>query len=139
MNVRNVVEQVYYLKKFKMEVTLKKTKITSSILKQTVRSTVDDLTVGEIIGWCLYSGLKFMICFRKDTNSLSKYPIFKEITFIPQHKDNGENRNYLVKVHLGGMYAPHTYTCSDYDEVNNVINILNNAKNMAELKGQFYI
>ena len=41
-----------------MEVILKKTKITNSILKQTLRSTEIDLKIGEILGWCIYDKKK---------------------------------------------------------------------------------
>lgn len=118
-----------------MEVILKKTKITSSILKQALRSTSIDLSVGEILGWCVYGKLgKYIVCYRSDTKGLSIYPMFENID-----SDHVENNAYTIQVKLGGNYIPLKYTCTDENDKNNFVEILKKSKHIAETRGQFFI
>ena len=118
-----------------MEVILKKTKITSSILKQALRSTSIDLSVGEILGWCVYGKFgKYIVCYRSDTKGLSIYPMFKDIDSA-----HVENNAYTVQVKLGGNYIPLKYACTDENVKNNFVEILKKAKHTAETRGQFFI
>lgn len=126
-----------------MEIVLKKSKITPSILKQTLRSTEIDLNVGEVLGWCLYGKAKYIVCYRSDTKGLSIYPMFKEIEFgksyAPDDKYSNVEIGYWVKVKLGGNFIPLTYTTKDEKEKNKFIECLNKAKHNAESRGQFFI
>ena len=117
-----------------MEVILKKTKITASILKQALRSTSIDLSVGEILGWCVYGKLgKYIVCYRSDTKGLSIYPMFKDVEAAV------ENNAYTVQVKLGGNYTPLNYSCTDENDKNNFVEILKKAKYIAEIRGQFFL
>lgn len=126
-----------------MEVILKKTKITNSILKQTLRSTSIDLNVGEILGWCLWGKLKYIVCYRSDIKGLSIFPLFKEIEFGENFNQSERYQNVItsfwVKVKLGGNYIPINYTCSDEDDKKQFIETLNKAKHNAEIRGQFFL
>jgi hypothetical protein len=122
-----------------MEVILKKTKITNSVLKQTLRSSEIDLKVGEILGWCLFNKLKYIVCYRSDIKGLSIFPMFKEVEVYPNYKDSIENKTFLVEVKLGGNYIPLKYTFSDENNKNNFIETLNKAKNCSEIRGQFFL
>lgn len=122
-----------------MEVLLRKYKITTSILKQTLRSTEVDLNVGEILGWCLYGKAKYIVCYRSDINSLSIFPLFREISVEPKYNGSEKNKSYVVAVKLGGNFIPLEYQFSDEDGKSNFIETLEHAKEKAENKGQFYI
>lgn len=123
-----------------MEVILKKTKITHSILKQALRSTVIDLSVGEILGWCVLQKYgKHIVCYRSDIHGLSKYPMIKDIKVTPQYKDGPENKTYLVEVIFGDNYIPLTYTCSDDKDKDELIKTLKKAKHVAGVRGQFFL
>ena len=122
-----------------MEVILKKSKITNSILKQTLRSTEVDLNVGEILGWCLFGKAKYIVCYRSDVKGLSIFPMFKEIEVKPKYKDNIENKTFLVEVKLGGNYLPLKYTCSNENDKTKFVETLNKAKHNAEIRGQFFL
>jgi len=116
-----------------MEVILKKSKITKSILDQSQQATIIDFKQGVILGWVQIGPLKYMIIHRE--NLISKYPIFKEAvkeTFT-------QNSQIVVGVILGGSYIPKTYNCATEEEATKFIEILNLAKNLALSKGQFYI
>ena len=118
-----------------MEVILKKTKITTSILKQTLRSTAMDLSVGDILGWCVYGKFgKYIVCYRNDTKVVSIYPMFKDIGSV-----HVENNAYTVQVKLGGGFLPFKYTCTDENDKNKFIETLKKAKNIAEARGQFFV
>jgi len=56
-----------------MEVLLKKTKITLSILKQALKSNEFDLEMGEVLGWCIAFREKYIVIYRHDTNELSMF------------------------------------------------------------------
>lgn len=122
-----------------MEVILKKTKITASILKQALRSTEIDLKVGEILGWCIYDKIKYIICYRGDVKSLSKYPMFKDITTEQRHESLNGYDNFAVKVSLGGNYTPLTYVSKTKEENEAFVELLKRVKHNAEIKGQFFI
>ena len=122
-----------------MEVILKKSKITNSILKQTLRSTEIDLNVGEVLGWCLFGKSKYIVCYRSDVKGLSIFPMFKEIEVEPKYKDSVENKTYLVEVKLVGNYVPLKYTCSDENDKIKFVETLKKAKHNAESRGQFFL
>lgn len=131
--------KINHIKQLKMEVILKKTKITTSILKQALRSTEVDLNVGEVLGWCLFGKAKYIVCYRSDVKGLSIFPMFKEIKVEQKYKDSSENKTFLVEVNLGGNYVPLKYTCSNESDKTRFIEALNKAKHNAETRGQFFI
>ncbi len=119
-----------------MEVILKKSKITNSILKQALRSTEIDFKIGEILGWCIYDKMKYIICYRSDIKSLSRYPMFKDLITEERHK---ESEKYAVKVSFGRNYTPLTYVSKTKEENEDFVQLLKIAKHNAEIKGQFFV
>ena len=69
-----------------MEVILKKTKITTSILKQTLRSTEIELGVADVLGWCIYDKQKYIVLYNSATQTRSKFPMFKVTSVDPRYK-----------------------------------------------------
>lgn len=122
-----------------MEVTLKKTKITNSILKQALRSTEIDFKVGEILGWCICGQIKYIVCYRTDIKSLSIFPMFKDLTTEQRHKSINGFDNFAVNVSLGGNYKPLTYVQKTKEENDEFVKLLKKVKHNAEIKGQFFI
>ena len=122
-----------------MEVILKKTKITNSILKQSLRSTEIDFNVGEILGWCIYNELKYIICYRSDIKSLSRFPMFKDLVTEQRHRSVNGNDNFAVNVSLGGNYTPLTYVSKTKEENEEFVQLLKKVKHNAEIKGQFFV
>jgi hypothetical protein len=118
-----------------MEVILKKSKITSSILKQALRSTESDFKAGEILGWCIYDKIRFIICYRSDTKSLSKYPMFKDLI----EERCIRNEKYVLKVSVGNAYIPISYVSETKEERDIFLRLLKEVKDSAETKGQFFI
>ena len=119
-----------------MEVILKKTKTTNSILKQALRSTEIDLKVGEILGWCIYDKMKYIICYRSDIKSLSKFPMFKDLI---TKEERTESNRFAVNLSLGGNFIPLTYLSETKEENEDFIKLLKKIKHDAEIKGQFFI
>lgn len=122
-----------------MEVILKKSRITNSILKQALRSTEMDFKTGEILGWCIYEKMKYIICYRSDIKSLSKFPMFKDLTTEQRHKAINGYDNFAVNVSLGSGYKPITYVSENKEEGEVFIDLLKKVKSDAETKGQFFI
>lgn len=124
-----------------MEVILKKTKISNSILKQTVRATDIDFVNGIVLGWCIYDKMKYIVCYREDIKTLFKYPMFKEIEYeiLSNENNNHKFEGYLIKVRLGGNYVPFSYLIKTEIEKDVFIALFEKAKKDAETKGQFYI
>jgi len=122
-----------------MEVILKKTKITNSILKQSLRSTEIDLRVGEILGWCIYDKMKYIVCYRSDIKSISRFPMFKDLTTEQRHKAINGFDNFAVNVSLGGNYTPLTYVSKTKEENDSFVSLLKKVKHNAEIRGQFFL
>lgn len=119
-----------------VEVILKKTKITNSILKQALRSTETDFKVGEILGWCVYNKEKYILCYRSDIKSLSKYLMFKDI--INEGYQNMCEK-YQLKVSFGGNYMPLFYVSKTKEDSDALFNIFKKVKIDAETKGQIFV
>ncbi|EKT4502331.1 hypothetical protein JE943_002348, partial [Flavobacterium psychrophilum] len=107
-----------------MEVILKKTKITNSILKQALRSTEIDFKVGELLGWCIYDKMKYIVCYRTDIKSLSIFPMFKDLTTEQRHKSINGNDNFAVNVSLGRNYTPMTYVSKNKEDNDEFVELL---------------
>lgn len=122
-----------------MEIILKKSKITNSILKQALRSTEIDFKVGEILGWCIYDKMKYIICYRSDIKSLSRFPMFKDLTTEQRHKSINGYDNFAVNVSLGGNYTPLTYVSKTKEENEEFAELLKKVKHNAEIRGQFFV
>ena len=121
-----------------MELMLKKTKITSSILKQSLRSTGHDFLNGEVLGWCVFNGSKYIVCYRSSSCNVSIFPMFKEAKKTSTPKD-GSNMEYRIEVKLGGRYVSLMYYNTNESDADEFIELLNKVKNLAESAGQFYI
>lgn len=119
-----------------MEIILKKTKINNSILKQALRSTEIDFKVGEILGWCIYDKMKYIICYRSDINLISRFPMFKDLTTEECHN---ETYKYSLKVSLGSNYTPITYISKTKEENEELVKLFKVVKHKAEVRGQFFI
>lgn len=122
-----------------MEVILKKSKITNSILKQTLRSTEIDLNIGEVLGWCLFMKAKYIVLYRSDVKTLSIFPMFKKIEVGQKYDDNIENKIFLVGLKLGDRLKPLIYTFPNENDKNKFIETLEKAKRNAENRGQFFV
>jgi len=126
-----------------MEVILKKTKITSSVLKQTLRSTEKDLQSGSILGWCLFGKAKYIVCYRTDLKSLSIFPMFESIEFGETFDNSDRYKNvrtgFWIQIKLGGNYVPLSYTSKDEADRDSFIETLKKAKMYAISNGQFFI
>ena len=46
-----------------MEILLKKSKITASILKQTVSATFSDMKNSSVLGWCIFNKVKYIVFY----------------------------------------------------------------------------
>lgn len=122
-----------------MEVTLKKTALTSRILKQCQQATRVDFEKGEILGWCIYESNNYIVCYRSDINLVSKYPLFAQIEVPPNKSEVGDPVYYEIVIFPGGNLRLLSYRTNSEQEKDQIINILNEAKKKALEKGQFYI
>ena len=126
-----------------MEVILKKTKITSSVLKQTLRSTEKDLQSGSILGWCLFNKAKYIVCYRVELKSLSMFPMFESIELGETFDNSDQYKNvrtgFWIKIRLGGNFIPLSYTSKDEADRDSFIATLKEAKRYAIDNGQFFI
>jgi hypothetical protein len=108
-------------------------------LKQSLRSTKIDFKVGEILGWCIYEKLKYIVCYRSDIKSLSRFPMFKDLTTEQRHKSINGCDNFAVNISLGGNYTPLTYVSKTKEENDEFVELLKKIKHNAEIKGQFFV
>lgn len=120
-----------------MEVLLKKSKITSSILKQAFKPTDEEMCTSEILGWCLFNKLKYIV-FHKN-GVITKYPLFTETVIKGPFENSGEPGYYRLTVRLGGSWVPHEYSSENVDELESLAISLERSKAIAIEKGQFFI
>lgn len=60
-----------------MEVLLKKTKITKSIINQSLSAPIDAFLrtdfYYDVLGWCMHNGKRIVLLYEKDTNQVRTY------------------------------------------------------------------
>lgn len=110
-----------------MEVILKRTKITRSIMNQIVWASVSELKTFDVLGTCIYDGRSYIVLY-SDT-MLRVYPLYKEIV----HDDNA------VKLIFGGRYVAIHFTTSSLKESIELSNFFKELKQIALEKGQFFL
>src|ERR1035437_6494922 len=107
-----------------MEVILKKTKVTSSILKQTLIAKVIDLETFEVLGFCISKNQKWIVLYKSSTNELRKYIMIKEVCVETDHSDKPN----WVKVKFGGNWASLSYQTGNEEESQEFAKLINNIK-----------
>lgn len=114
-----------------MEVVLKKSKITKSILNQALLAGRKEFEVGEVLGWVNFRKIPYIVFFKSDTNLIYVYPLFRSMTV--------ENTPpFYTTVHFGYRDMKYTYDSNNKEEQNEFIWLLEKAKRIAEERGQFY-
>lgn len=119
-----------------MEILLKKSKITKSILNQTLRSTESDLENSEILGWCIHNTIKYIVLYCKDTKILTKFPLFTDILEDPTISGS---KRFTVSLPFHRKYLPMKFSSTSEEEANQFVKLLEKVKQDAEYKGQFFI
>ncbi|QTV05366.1 hypothetical protein [Faecalibacter bovis] len=118
-----------------VEVILKKTKISSTILKQTIKTTysLSKNKNYEILGWCLYNNIKTAVFYNKNDNTIKKCELYTNIMIKDnililkfQSKDNNDNYTKSKE------YKDINQLNEDYENLKSI------HKNIID-KGQFYI
>ncbi len=110
-----------------MEVILKKSKITNSILKQTISPKLDmNLSNYQNLGWCIYNKERYIILYDAE-NSL----LYRLLTFDRIDINEEKTRMALCKSRYTPRYLDYTKELHDL-----LLDIHDNAINT---KGQFYI
>lgn len=131
-----------------MEVILKKTKITSSILKQTTNATENNLKDANfrVLGWCRYvvnkHTYKYILLYNENKQELVRYLFFSEIkeVYVNDYKGRDyyspEKFNIEVKT---PNFMDKVYTFKTQKERDDFAHDLRVIKNRAEEAGQIYL
>lgn len=115
---------------------LRKTKITSSILKQSLHAKQDDFRFGKIVGWCVFSNLKYGVIDRDGI--LKKFILYNSIELIPTTNTDGEPWN-VVKVRAENKNHGYDFAVKEEKEAKSLRDTMNSVKEQIESLGQFYI
>ena len=116
-----------------MEILLKKTKITKSILKQVPFATIDSMLNSEVVGYCIDNGSKKIIFYNPTDNSLTWYFYFQEVKPV-------DDTEFSVKYKTPrGSIFQHIIKYTKGDTFKDVVVFFDNIKHEVEAKGQFYI
>lgn len=118
-----------------MEIVLKKSKITGSILSQTLFAGVTDLKTFDVLGFCIVKEQKWIVLYKSDTKELRKYLMFKEAVAETDRSDNPT----WVKVNFGGNWISKSYQTKNEEESQEFIELMNAIKHKSETCGQFFI
>lgn len=121
-------------REIRMEVILKKTKITNSLLKQVLLVSLWNLTSYDVLGWCVYDKKRWIILYHSLTHDIRKYPlIFKIVETLETQND------YKVKVSFVSKFDPLNYEDKTEKEQHETYEKLRWLKEQSEIKGQFFI
>ena len=115
-----------------MEVILKRSKITASIINQTGFANLIQLSSFEVLGFCIVKSVKYIVLYNGNTNELKKYMMYKNADVMLTDK-------LKVSVNYGGNWVSSCYTLESEQRVSEVMVILKKVKFEAERKGQFFI
>jgi hypothetical protein len=117
-----------------MELSLKKTKLTNSILNQTVIATLDELKVLFYpIGWCIQKNLKWVVLYNDNTSELRKLLMPKDIW---SEVNYGQSK---VKIRFEGNVNILTYNVGSDEERDMCMEVFKYIKDSSNLKGQFFL
>lgn len=115
----------------KLEVQLKKSKITKSILSQTIGLLKSKMSESEAKGWCYYKERKYIVLQNLNTYQLSKFPYFSRIEEVEDSFD--------VVLHYNANHEPYQYYCKTQEDKVELLLNLKSIIEEADKQGQFYI
>jgi hypothetical protein len=118
-----------------MEVILKKAKITSSILNQTIYARPQLMGNWDVIGWCIHKERRYIIFYDKESNTLKKFDSYERIEFISDLEIN----RFEVEIIRYNRDESISLRCSTLEEQNELAILLESVRIEALEKGQFYI
>jgi hypothetical protein len=116
-----------------MEVILKKSKITSSIISQTTYCSLSELNKFNVIGFCFNKENKYIVFYRSDTKELRKFVSFKSASYKKEYE------KHIITVCLGGNYVDKNYQFDSEDEAIKILSNLKKALHESVVLGQFFI
>jgi hypothetical protein len=125
-----------------MEVLLKKSKITSSILKQTLIASFSNLKTYDVIGFCVVKGDKWIVLYESSTKEIRKFLMFKDVVIEVENKPDGQGNLeelFYVVVKFEGRYLNKKFISTDKSEAEESLTLFNDIKLKAKTKGQFFI
>lgn len=121
-----------------MEVVLKKTKITSSILSQSEKATISDMINETIIGWCVFKDNKYIVLYDSVKNLLYKYKFFNNLYEGSESFDGEFQGKFRLKV-IVDFGEDFYYQFDTKEELKAAEKLITSTKKTAIEKGQFYI
>ena len=118
-----------------MEVLLKKTKITSSILAQCGGASIPELINYEVLGYCMWKGSKWIVLYYKEKSDLKKFPMFKDI----EQFETTPPRKPHYDIVLYDKSSFGSYRTENNEEMAATVKQILQVADEAFEKGQFYI
>lgn len=131
-----------------MEVVLKKSKITNSIIKQTLSATEDVLKSADykVLGWCNYvvgkNRYKYILLYNQKTSDLKKYLTFGSLKKVHYNEYIGRNHSTPEKFNLEIItpnFTTKIHTFEKEAERDSFAKDLEVLKKRAEELGQIYL
>ena len=115
-----------------MEASVRKTKITGSMLPQTLVASLDDLRNFQILGFCLHKGKRWIVLSKEP--DLRKYPFFSSAA----PDSDFAKTSFWTKVVFTG-FSPNTYKTESLEKSTELAQFFNDLKQQAIAAGQFFI
>lgn len=116
-----------------MEITIKKTKITSSILNQITFASYKDIKEFSVIGWCVHQKHRWAVLQNLNSGELRKSIMVEKVLHINEF---GTDK---VQVIFVGNVNSIKYTGDDDRDLDEVFDVYERLKNQTIEMGQFYI
>lgn len=122
-----------------MELILKKTKLTSSIINQILRANELALKTYSVVGWCIHQKIKWVILYDENTKDLKKYLIPVDVKIEGLTGSSTLPHEVYLKVDFGSKYTPLHYRYPTEEEAKEFMGHIRKIKRLAETVGQFFI
>ena len=120
-----------------MEVVLRKTKITGSVLKQVQYATLEQMLKYKVLGWVSHGGFYKIILYDSNSNNISF--TFLNAVFELDESWNPEHTeiNYGAKCY-NPKHIAQIYKCDSKEKANDILIKLKSLKRIANSDGQIF-
>ncbi|MDM1041778.1 MULTISPECIES: hypothetical protein [Empedobacter] len=147
-----------------VEVILKKTKITKSILNQSNSLSFKEIDKNNIIGWCFDGKSKIVVSYNNELNTIEKSiflrscsvieitkdnlkPVLKELGHDPDdlyysYEDDFFDKHELLGTYIVNVFSDlnnRLYYLDTYSEVEKFVKQIEEYKSKVESRGKFYL
>lgn len=121
-----------------MDVVLRKTKITKSIMDQMQELPIAQVYTYTNLGWCIHRGIRYMVFFQNETHDIRKYKWIQAVE-LEEYNPEPNIKSCRVVIKFGPKFIVHTHTNLSLKEAEDLARVTRSAWQDAQMTKQFFI